>query len=104
LGKSYSKQLLEAKRLLDIPDRATLDEIKKRYRKMLHLYHPDKGNQPVEVCEEMTGKITVAYQLLLTYCKNYTFAFDESTLNECKSDEEWWYERFGKDPVWQKQD
>jgi hypothetical protein len=48
----------------------------------------------------MTQKIIAAYQMILAYCNQYQYSFSEETVNKHLTPEEWWFERFGNDPLW----
>lgn len=100
MEKTRYEQLIEAKSILELPEKATWKEIKAKYRALLHQWHPDKSEEPVELCEEMVQQITDAYEVISIYCNEYSFSFSDEELKECRTDEEWWNSRFGKDPVW----
>ncbi len=54
-------------KILEIPNTATPDEIKKAYRKLAPRYHPDKNNGSEEQkknAEKMFRDVTEAYQVL----------------------------------------
>ena len=55
--------------VLNIPQNATKEEIKKAYRKLAHQYHPDKtaqlGPEIQEVAHRKMQEINEAYELLL---------------------------------------
>jgi DnaJ-class molecular chaperone len=101
LMKKYQK-IYEARKLLELPERATMDEIKTSYRSLIKKWHPDKRNAPDEECAEMTDRIINAYRTILDYCESYKYSFSEKEVKNYLSDEEWWFERFGEDPLWGK--
>ena len=67
----------EARKLLGLPEVATLDEIKKAYYTLAHQYHPDKfqGN------EEQMKKITQTYAIIENYCQSFD-DFEGKTENQ----------------------
>ncbi|MEA3305552.1 MAG: DnaJ domain-containing protein [Candidatus Omnitrophota bacterium] len=72
------KQIDEARKLLGLDEYATLEEIKKAYRKLAHKYHPDKcGDENKKKCEEMFKKISHANDILMSYCAGYNYTFKE---------------------------
>jgi len=84
----------DARRILNLPEKATLDQIKVAYRAMALRYHPDKC--PSEECKRMMRKINEAYELLMSFCQNYLYVFRvENTLRE--EDWEEWLDRFYPD-------
>lgn len=94
--------IFEAKELLNLPERASMEEIKSSYRELINQYHPDKCKENEEKCNEMTRKIISAYNIIVNYCNNYKYSFSREEVKEHLSDEEWWFERFGDDPLWGK--
>lgn len=94
------QKITEARMLLELPESATMEQIKSNYRSMLNKWHPDKCSGNFEYCKEMTQKVIEAYQLLLAYCNQYQYSFSEQDVNRHLSPEEWWFERFGNDPLW----
>lgn len=94
------QDLYQAKLLLNLPDNATMQEIKDSYRSLMNTWHPDKNDRNKAECEEMSKKITLAYTVIISYCKNYRYDFTEKEFKKHLSGEEWWKERFGNNPVW----
>lgn len=92
------EQVNAARIMLELPERATMEEIKSSYRKLIRKWHPDKCREDIETCREMTTNIITAYRILNDYCKNYKFSFSKEEVGKYLSAEEWWFERFGKNP------
>ncbi|MHB9052414.1 MAG: J domain-containing protein [Thermoleophilia bacterium] len=97
---SSYKEIYEARLLLGLPERATMDEIKTNYKKLMGKWHPDKCGEDIEECEEMSRKIIAAYKLIVAYCETYRFSFSKEEIMEHASEEDSWLERFGKDSSW----
>lgn len=91
---NYS-QLLKAQKLLGLGDRASLKEIKERYRDLARQNHPDAGGGKSEAMQ----KINEAYALLLAYVEDYRFSFAEEEFYE-QQPEERLRRQFGDDPLW----
>ncbi|OPX39936.1 MAG: molecular chaperone DnaJ [Desulfobacteraceae bacterium 4484_190.1] len=92
--------IVEAKALLNLPDRASMEEIKSNYRKLIMQWHPDKCNGNNEKCNEMTKKLNAAYKTIILYCNQYKYSFVKEDVERHLSPEDWWLERFGNDPLW----
>jgi len=96
------KKIVAAKNLLGLPDRATLAEIKKAYRRLSKVHHPDliqhrpKGSAESKL--EMHS-LTEACQVLLEYGKKYKIPLVPGE-DQPLEGEDWWMERFGDDPLW----
>ena len=100
--KKYD-EITKARKILQLPERATMEEIQSRYRRLLRKWHPDRSKQPKQECTEMTIKIVDAYRIIIDYCNNYKFCFSEEEVGNHLAEEDWWFERFGMDAVWGKE-
>jgi hypothetical protein len=89
-----------ARMLLELPDRASMEEIKSQFRALIQKWHPDRCEADINKCKEMTARIIDAYRLINNYCNNYKFSFSKEEVSNYLSAEEWWLERFGHDPLW----
>jgi hypothetical protein len=59
-------------------------------------WHPDMHRDDPDLATKMSAKINGAYQLVLLYCNQYEYPFDEETIKEATlSPQEWWEKRFG---------
>jgi DnaJ-class molecular chaperone len=94
------EQIDAARIMLELPQRASMEEIKCNYRTLIRKWHPDKCKEDPAKCREMTNGIIAAYRILNDYCKNYKFSFSKEEVSRYLSAEEWWFERFGKSSCW----
>jgi DnaJ-class molecular chaperone len=93
---SSLETLLKAKTLLGLSDKATLFEIKQRYRNLMHKWHPDKNPDDIKTSQQMSVQINDAYKVILDYCKHYEYSFKEEDIRDkSASPHEWWESRFG---------
>jgi DnaJ-class molecular chaperone len=89
-------QLIKAKTLLGLSDKATLSEIKTRYKSMMQQWHPDKHPDDSDTAHAMSTQINAAYATLLEYCSTYEYNFDEEFLQtQTLTPQEWWTKKFG---------
>ncbi|MBA7519803.1 hypothetical protein ES705_11890 [subsurface metagenome] len=101
--KNDLNELKKALRLLNIPEQASLLEIKKIYRDLIFQWHPDRCKEKKEICHEKTRKIIGSYKLVIAYCDSYRFSFDDADLEKSlgnTNEVKFWYDRFGDDPIW----
>jgi len=90
------ESVLKAKTLLGLHDKATLPEIKTRYKSMMQRWHPDKHPEDPETANSMSARINDAYKTLLEYVKHYEYRLDEPYLKQtCLTPHEWWVQKFG---------
>lgn len=89
-------ELEAARRLFDLPERATLREIKARHRALVKRFHPDAGGTAEA---EPIRRINTAYRVLAEYCAGYRFSFCREEFYE-QQPEERLREQFAQDPVW----
>jgi DnaJ-class molecular chaperone len=94
------QKITEARKLLELPERATMKEIKFNYRSLLAQWHPDRCRENKERCNEMTRKIIAAYKTIITYCDQYKYSFSKEEIRNYLPADEWWFEHFGDDPLW----
>ncbi|MDF1881040.1 J domain-containing protein [Sulfurimonas sp. MAG313] len=93
---SSTETLLKAKTLLGLYDKATLFDIKQKYRNLMHKWHPDKNPDNLETAQQMSIKINEAYKTVLEYTKNYEYTFKEEDIKDkYASPHDWWESRFG---------
>lgn len=90
------EELEAARRLLQLPLRASLAEIRARYRELVKQHHPDRigGTE-----DDVIRAINQAYQTLRRYCDGYAFAFSREEFLE-QNPEERLRAQFAYDPVW----
>jgi len=65
-------KIKEALEFMDIPPLSSIKDIKRQYKKLSKKYHPDIIGD-----NEMMHKLNEAYNVLMDYCENYKFTFDE---------------------------
>lgn len=98
MATTYEK-LKESCRVLGLGERATLQEIKARHRKLVRECHPDvQGDH----APEKIYKVNSAYKVLTEYVESYRFSFSESEYLE-QNPEEKLRRQFGTDPLWGKE-
>lgn len=97
---SKYQDIIEAKELLNLSERESMEKIKSKYRQLIKQWHPDKFNANEEKCNEMTKKLNTAYKIIMIYCEEYKYSFAEGEVKRYLSIEEWWSSKFGNDPLW----
>ena len=91
------EQITKAAQLLGLGEQATLDEIKKAFRRLSKKHHPDLKKTSKQSTERIEmHKLTEAYQLLLEYCAGYAFPLVRNE-DEPLEGEDWWFKRFGQE-------
>jgi len=93
-------KIKKARELLNIGEKTSIKEIRENYLNLLKKYHPDTGDGDVEYLQKMTKKIIDAYNLLMDYCYTYEISFKKQDIERFLKDDEWWFYRFGEDPLW----
>lgn len=94
------EEITKARRVLELPEFATLKEIKTRYRELLKEWHPDLGKKNKGIRKQKTIEIIKAYKTVTDYCEQYRFSFSKEEVEKYMSPEELWEKQFGKDPIW----
>jgi DnaJ-class molecular chaperone len=62
---------MKAKSLLGLREKASLKEIKNKYKNLMKKWHPDKQKDNYEQATQMSMKINEAYKIILDYCNSY---------------------------------
>ena len=94
------EEIEKAVSILDLPEKATIKQIKGKYRKLMTKWHPDKCGEDSEKCKEMSQKIIEAYKIIMNYCNNFEYSFRKEDIKKEVEYEELWSEQFGNDPIW----
>jgi lipoprotein NlpI len=94
---TYEK-LMSAIRTFGLGERATLDEIKTRYRELAKRHHPDGGTSEDT---EAIYRVIEANRVILEYVESYRYCFSEREYLE-QDQEERLRRRFMADPLWGK--
>jgi len=93
---SAFEKLVKAKTLLGLNERATLKEVKLKYKHLIRQWHPDKHPDDPQHATRISAQINEAYTTVLRYIQEYEFPFDEEHLKQKTfTHDEWWEHRFG---------
>lgn len=69
----------KARKILELGKSATIPEIKEAYRTLSLKWHPDKcRKENNKECEEKIKEINNAKEILVEYCLNYRFHFEQA--------------------------
>ncbi len=89
-------ELDSARQILGLAERASLREIKARYRRLAKCFHPDRG-ESADAARFL--QVNAAYRLLVEYCAAYRFSFARDEFFE-QNPEERLREQFAQDAIW----
>ena len=101
--KKVKDELMQALDILEIPEKASIADIKKIYKSLLFKWHPDRCKENKDICNEKTRRIHEAYKIIQMYCENYPISFSREDINKHQPKEtafRLWMDRFGNDPIW----
>ncbi|MBU0729736.1 MAG: J domain-containing protein [Proteobacteria bacterium] len=100
MSSAKRHDIARAAGLLGFEGHASIKEIKAAFRRLSKKHHPDTSPEGTADTQKMQ-EITEAYQLLIEYCSQYRcpLVVEEG---ESQNAEEWWFDRFGQDPLWGK--
>lgn len=109
MGDMVYEKIEAARKLLGVPERATIDEIKKLYRDKMKQYHPD-ANRHDNDAHWKTLELIKAYEIIVKYCQQYRFSFRKEDLlvddpravseSTAAAFASWWQKHYGDDPLW----
>ncbi len=92
-----------ARKILDLPEQASIKLIKENYKWLAKQWHPDKCRKNVEECKKRMQEINEAFAAIAAYCENYKISFEREALEKQDMFEDydkWWFQQFGNDPIW----
>jgi len=94
------EMITSARKILELSESATMEEIKQHFKKLMKKWHPDNCLEKPDTCEKMARKVIEANRIILEYCNNYRFSFTREAVERNASEDSWWLQRFGDDPIW----
>lgn len=99
-----SKKVHQAAKILNLDNKESLAEIKKKHRRLIKKWHPDQCQDDPAVCKEKIKEINKAFKIIKEYCNNYLYSFAEDEILENLprdvQSEERLKRQFGGDPLW----
>ena len=86
--------LEEARKLLELEQRCSRQEIRSAYRREARRWHPDRALNPNEEDEyrQRMQQVNLAYQRILKFIEDYRFELVETSSQEDLM--QWWNNRF----------
>jgi DnaJ-class molecular chaperone len=93
--ESLFSRLDRARRVLGLPDRVSLRQVRERYRELSRQWHPDICRESPEICKEKQAEINLAYDTLMDYCNNYQYSLREEDVELYAGGEDFWWRHFG---------
>lgn len=84
-----------ARKILNIGEFATLQEIRTAFRRRIKELHPDVGGG-----RDVSRSLIEAWKLLRRYCENYRFRFTEEEVKRNETPEERLARIYGHDRNW----
>lgn len=99
-NKTTYERITEARQVLDLPEEATMSQIRKKHRRLIQKWHPDHNPDCREACERQTKRINAAYRVIMNYVAQYRYSFSKKEVEKYETVSEWWLKRFGQDPLW----
>ena len=88
--------------VLGIADRASITEIRSRYRTLVKEWHPDVSEREPEETHRAMVRLNDAYEVLIGYCLQYEISFRPEDLEKNRkiSPVDTWMAQYGDDPIW----
>ena len=95
-GKSLFEQLDWARKQLELPEIASINQIKEKYRELSKKWHPDHCKDNPAECHRMQQRLNTAYDTLMNYCNSFQYSFMREDVERFPTGEDFWWERFGQ--------
>lgn len=87
---SRNREVDNARQLLGIPKNGTADDVKKKYKDMAKIWHPDINKS--EEAHAKMQEINKAFVLLMKE--------EFGILDWWEDYNRWWWRQYGNDPIW----
>ncbi len=94
--ESASERIDRARKILSLPERASVKVIRESYHKLSRRWHPDLSRDNPDIAREKQQEINEAYQTLMEYCAGFEYSFRKEDIQNFQSGEEFWWEHFGQ--------
>ncbi len=77
------RKLNKARKILGVPEIATLEQIKSAYHRFAMKYHPDRCTEKdKQMCTKKMTEVNRAYAVIMDYVHNYRYIFTEKAIKE----------------------
>ena len=86
----------KARKILDLPERASVRQIREHYHDLSRRWHPDLNREYSDPAGEKQQAINEAYRTLMDYCAGFEYSFRREDIQNFQSGEEFWWEHFGQ--------
>jgi DnaJ-class molecular chaperone len=94
--ESAFEKIDKARKLLGLPERASVKTIRERYHELSRQWHPDLNQANPQPAGEQQQRINEAYRTLMDYCAGFEYSFRREDIQNFQSGEEFWWEHFGQ--------
>ncbi|MDD5659802.1 MAG: DnaJ domain-containing protein [Actinomycetota bacterium] len=83
------KDVDNARKVLELSDVSSIENIKNSYRKLILKYHPDKyyDSQDKDTYEEKVKEINNSYKIIMNYCLKYPISLNRDKVKDVEDGE-----------------
>jgi len=83
------KDIDNARKMLGLPDIASIENIKDKHRKLILKYHPDRhhNSKDKQIYEEKIKEVNSAYKIIMDYCTKYPISFGKEKVKDVEEGE-----------------
>lgn len=94
--ESTFERIDRARKILDLPERASMRQIRDNYHELSRRWHPDLCRENESLAREKQQEINDAYRTLMDYCTGYVYSLRKEDVQEFQESEDFWWEHFGE--------
>ena len=83
------KDIDKARKVLELGDAASVEDVKNNYRRLVLKFHPDKHNNDNDekIYVEKVKEINYAYKIIIDYCMKYPISFSQDKVKDVEEGE-----------------
>ena len=83
------KDIDKARKVLELGDAASVEDVKNNYRRLVLKFHPDKHNNDNDekIYVEKVKEINYAYKIIMDYCMKYSISFSQDKVKDVEEGE-----------------
>ena len=85
-----------ARRTLELPERASIRQIREKYHELSRVWHPDLNREDPDKAHQVQQRLNEANEVLMEYCSDFVYSFRREDVEAYPTGEDFWWKHFGE--------